>query len=340
MLRSAFIGCGPRARAHAQAYEFVERGTPVAACARTPAHVDRFCREIGIAHAYTDIHQMLEVERPHLVHLVTAADQRVALMSIAAEHEIPVVLVEKPIALQGEDWRQLVELASRSVTKFVVNTQLHFHPRNLELQQVVADGRIGEVRFIDASAGSTILDQGVHLFELAHWYGGSAMPARVVGQMLGAEALSEVEASPDASTIAVEFSNGVRAQIMTGDIAPRISDGAPFYFHKRIAVYGTHGFIHWTMVGWERFTSDGGYEHGVHSYEHEDDRAQAALTDSAFGSVDPGAEPHPTRLELSLVQFNVILGAYMSALRREPVDLPCDPPDGLIDSLRLALGSR
>ena len=278
---------------------------------------------------------MLEIERPDLVHLVTAADQRVPLMTITAEHEVPVVIVEKPVALQGEDWRRLVELASRSSTAFLVNTQLRFHERNVALQRYVADGRIGDVRFIEASAGSTILDQGVHLLDLAHWYGGSAQPSRVVAQLFGAAGLSTVEPSPDDSVMALEFDNGVRSQITTGRTAPRISAGTPFYLHKRIAVYGTRGFVHWTMVGWESFTADGGYAHGTHDYEQEDDRAQAALTDSAFGLMDP--EAHPTRLELSLVQFNAVLGAYVSALRREPVDLPCDPPDGLVESLRSVL---
>ena len=50
------------------------------------------------------------------------------------------------------------------------------------------------------------------------------------------------------------------------------------------------------------------------------------------------AKPHPTRLERSLAQFNVILGLYVSALEARPVDLPCDPPDGLLDSLRERLG--
>ena len=32
MHKSAFLGCGPRARAHARAYEFVTKGKGVAAC--------------------------------------------------------------------------------------------------------------------------------------------------------------------------------------------------------------------------------------------------------------------------------------------------------------------
>jgi len=99
---------------------------------------------------------MLDKECPDLLHIVTTPDLRVPLMTIAAEHEVPVAIVEKPIAIQGEDWRQIRDLREKCKTRFVVNTQLHFHARNLELKRDVAEGRIGEIRFIDVSARSTI----------------------------------------------------------------------------------------------------------------------------------------------------------------------------------------
>jgi hypothetical protein len=42
-------------------------------------------------------------------------------------------------------------------------------------------------------------------------------------------------------------------------------------------------------------------------------------------------------LQSALVDFNVVLGIYTSALERRPVDLPCDPAGGLIDRLRAEL---
>ncbi len=279
---------------------------------------------------------MLEVERPDLLHIVTQPDQRVALMTMAAEHQVPVVIVEKPIAIEGEDWAQLVALASATSTRFVVNTQLHFHPRNAELRRDVSEGRIGEVRFIDASAGCSILDQGVHLLELAHSFAAYATPKRVFAQMAGVAELDTPQPSPDISIVAVEFDGGIRAEMVTGDIAPRVVQTEPFYLQKRIAVYGTRGFVHWTMFGWERFTEEGGYESGAHDYFAEDDRGQAALTDAAFGLLD-GADEHATGIERSLLEFNVVLGAYVSALHRKPVPLPCDPPDSLVAALRDAL---
>jgi predicted dehydrogenase len=283
---------------------------------------------------------MLEVERPDLLHVVTHPDQRVALLTLAAEHAVPVVVVEKPIAIQGEDWRKLATLAATTRTRFVVNTQLHFHPRLSALRNDVEEGRIGETAFIDLSAGSTIADQGVHLLELAHSFARSAPPTTVFAQVAGAAELRSAQPSPDQAIATVTFASGVRAHLEVGRGAPRVAPDAPFYMQKRIAVHGSRGFIHWTMFGWERFTAEEGYASGAHDYAAEDVAGQAALTDAAFRLLEDEGEPHATDIVRSLTEFNVVLGMYVSALRRVPIDLPCDPPDGLIGSLRQALATR
>jgi predicted dehydrogenase len=332
-LRAAFVGCGARAREHADAYRLVRRGRLVAACCRTREHVDAFCDAFRLEHGYTDLEQMLESERPDLLHVVTPPSERVDILSKAAEHGVPVVLVEKPIAIQGEDWRALTEVAATGSTVFLVNTQMRFHRRLAELRRVVSDGGIGDIRLIEASSRSTVLDQGVHLFDLASWFVSDREPSEVVACVRGDESLAR-EASPETSVSMLEFEGGARAQVVTGDAAPRVSTSLPFYFHKRFAAFGTHGFVHWTMVGWERFIAGTGYEQGVHDYEEEDLRAQALLTDSAFEMVGGGGSSHPTRLARSLALFNAVLGAYTSTLTGEPVRLPCDPADELVSSLR------
>jgi hypothetical protein len=93
------------------------------------------------------------------------------------------------------------------------------------------------------------------------------------------------------------------------------------------------------MSGWEKRTRDGGYEKGSHDYGTEDDLAQGRLTEAMFDWLEDDAKPHPTRLARSLAQFNVILGIYVSALESRPVDLPFDPPDGLLDALRERLSA-
>jgi hypothetical protein len=109
------------------------------------------------------------------------------------------------------------------------------------------------------------------------------------------------------------------------------------YHHKRIAVYGTRGWVHWKMTGWERFSETDGYASGEHSYPEQDDRAQAALTDAAFEWAADETKLHPTRLERNLQQFNVVLGGYTSALEGRPVDLPFEPPDGMLEAFKQRL---
>ena len=337
MMKAAFLGCGGRARGHANAYKYVKKGQMVALCDMNEERLKSFGDDFGVETRYTDIHEMLDKERPDVLHIVTPPTLRYDLMKIADDHEVPAVIIEKPIAIQGEDWKQIDELRQTAKTKYVVNTQLHFHGPNLELKKDVADGRIGEVRFIDVSARSTILDQGVHVLELGHSYNGSVAPTRVFGQVSGGKTLSTRQPSPDIGEASIDFENGVRAQLVCGNIAPKVVDSDSPYMHKRVSVYGSRGFVQWTMHGWERFTQENGYESGEHSYGEQDVLAQARLTDAAFDWAADETKLHPTRLEHSLTQFNIILGTYVSALYNVAVDLPFDPPKGLLDAFQYRL---
>jgi predicted dehydrogenase len=312
----------------------VTRGELAAICDRNEPQLEAFGDEFGIDRRYTDLDTMLDVEKPDLLHIITLPTIRVGPMTAAAEHGVPVVLVEKPIAIQGEDYRQILALNQRAKTRYVVNTQLHFHPRNLALKRYVAEGKIGEVRFIDVSARSTMLDQGVHVLELAHSYNAFVPFSRVFGQVSGRETLTSRQPAPDVAEAAIDFANGVRAQMVCGVVAPKATDSDSIYHHKRIAVYGTRGFVQWTMSGWERFSEADGSASGEHVYGEQDERAQAALTDAAFEWAADEKALHPTRLERNLQQFNVVLGGYASALEGRPVDLPFDPPDGILDAFK------
>ena len=109
MYKCAFLGCGPRARRHAQAYQDVKRGKIVAICDLDEERLNEFGEQFGGAR-YTDVHEMLEKEKPDLLHAVSIPGLRFEFMKIAADHKVPVASVEKPIALWGEDWRQIKQL--------------------------------------------------------------------------------------------------------------------------------------------------------------------------------------------------------------------------------------
>jgi predicted dehydrogenase len=293
-----------------------------------------FAKEFGVPNKYTNYEEMLQKEKPDVLHIVTPPSLRYSLMKVASDAGVRACVVEKPIALQGEDWRDLVGLAERTNTKFCVNTQLNFHPRNLDLKKTVAAGGIGDIKFIDASARSTPVNQGPHVLQLVSSYIDNSRPVTVFGQVAGKDCLKSGERSPDNATATVTYANGVRACVCFGlEGAPMANEFESRYMHKRIAVYGTKGFVHWCMDHWERFTPQGGYETGKHGYGEEDLLGQAGLTEAMFRWLDDDKNVHPTHLKQSLAEFNLLTGIYISAMTHKVVKLPCEVPDSLLDKL-------
>ena len=79
--KCAFLGCGPRSNGHAAAYEYINRGETVACCDVNEERLNTYAETHGIANRYTDLDEMLEKEKPDVVHLVTPPTLRVGLMT-------------------------------------------------------------------------------------------------------------------------------------------------------------------------------------------------------------------------------------------------------------------
>jgi predicted dehydrogenase len=344
MYKSAMLGCGGRARAHADAYRFVKGGKLAAICDMNEELLTSFGDDFGISSRYTDLDEMLEKEKPDVLHIVTApvlrgSNKRIrySLMKQASDHGVPAAIVEKPIAVESEDWKQLAGLAEETQTKFVVNTQLNFHPQNLELKRDVAEGRIGEIKFIDASARSTPVDQAPHVMQLVSSYIDNSRPVRVLGQVSGAQDLDSTQPSPMHAAAHVLYDNGLHVSLAFGTgVGQRVPKDPDMgnHTHKRVFVVGTKGFVHWRFSSWERATLEDGYEGGPLNYGEQDVVAQGNFTEAVFDWLDDENNVHPTHLKQSLAESNLILGMYYSGITNEIIELPFEPPDGLMDMLR------
>jgi len=149
--RSAIIAVGgPRAHGLADAYGHIRRAQLVAVSTRRHDKLEAFGDKYGVDSRYTDYREMLANEKPDLVHVNTPPSVRLEILAEAEAAGVAAVLVEKPVALQGEDFLAIRDFAKTAQMKIAVNHQLHFHPRRLQLQNLVRDGAIGEVRFIEA----------------------------------------------------------------------------------------------------------------------------------------------------------------------------------------------
>ncbi|MCY4402696.1 MAG: Gfo/Idh/MocA family oxidoreductase [Candidatus Poribacteria bacterium] len=342
MYKSAILGCGGRARGHASAYRHVTGGKLAAICDMNEERLNDFGDKFDISTRYTDLDKMLEKEKPDLLHIVTAptlrgSNERIrySLMKQVSDHGVPATIVEKPIAIDSDDWKQIAGLAEETETKFIVNTQLNFHPKNIELKRDVAEGKIGEIKFIDASARSTPVNQGPHVLQLVSSYIDNSRPVRVLGQISGRDRLDSAEPSPMHAAAHVMYENGLHVSVAFGPgVGANVSPHKALFRHKRVFVVGTEGFVHWRFNGWERSTQKGGFESGHLNYGDQDVQAQGNLTEAVFDWLDDENKVHPTHLKQSLAEFNLLLGIYYSGITNQIIELPFDPPDGLINSLK------
>jgi predicted dehydrogenase len=341
MFKCAIIGVsGGRARGLADAYRHITRGKLMAISSRQLDKLGAFGENYGVAARYTDYREMLAREKPDLVHVNTPPTVRLEIMQAAHEAGIPALIVEKPLACQGEDYIAIREFARSSRVKIAINHQLHFHPRRMALQQLVRDGRIGEVRFIEASARMNLAYQGTHSLQAIGAFNAAGKPITVFGQVSGAQGLQPSRGqhyAPDQSLAKINYNNGVHALLQCGANAIKVRDDDVTHTHKRIAVYGTRGYVKWTMWSWETFV-DGLYNSGAHAYPEEDILGQAGMTEAMFDWLVNDKAVHPLNLDLALQDFNIILGMYMSALHHKVIELPVEPEPDLLNALRHRLG--
>lgn len=89
------------------------------------------------------------LERPEIAGVVIAAPAELhASLAIRALEANKHVFVEKPLALRIRDAEQVIALAEKVGRTLMVGHLLQYHPGFLKLKQIVAEGRLGRLRYI------------------------------------------------------------------------------------------------------------------------------------------------------------------------------------------------
>lgn len=339
MYKTAIIGVsGERAKGHAEAYQHINRAKLVAVSSRQQDKLESFAQAFGVASSYTDYRDMLTNEQLDLLHVNTPPNVRLEVLEAAEAAQIPLVVLEKPLAIQTEDYLELVAFAQKAKMKVAINHQLHFHPRRTQLQQLVQGGALGELHFIDASSGMNMAYQGTHTLQAIAAFNPHAKPVNIMGQVAGGKSLvanDREHYAPDALLGSLLFDNGVSATLRCGENAPRVINDERVNVHKRVSVYGEKGHIHWSMWHWETLIN-GKLERGKHDYDAEDILGQAALTEAMFDWLESDAV-HPLNLDAALQDFHIMLKLYMSAVQHKVLTLDDPLAHKLIERLRNTL---
>ncbi len=125
--------------------------------------------------------------------IVATLNATLAPISAAAIRAGKHVLVEKPGGITAEEIDELMSLASENNVRVRVGFNHRFHPAFLKAEELINAGELGEMMFVRAryghggrvgydrewradpalSGGGELMDQGVHLIDLAGWFLGN-----------------------------------------------------------------------------------------------------------------------------------------------------------------------
>ena len=96
---------------------------------------------------YADYRQMLEAEKPDVVHICTPNDSHYEIALFAMQRGIHVIC-EKPMTRTLDEARALAEYATAHNLVNAVNFNCRFYPQILEARSTVRSGSLGDIRAI------------------------------------------------------------------------------------------------------------------------------------------------------------------------------------------------
>ncbi|MEE9540130.1 MAG: Gfo/Idh/MocA family oxidoreductase [Candidatus Thorarchaeota archaeon] len=338
---AVIVGCGGRSDPHIRAYEHLEQAGVVACCDIQSEKRDEIAGEFGIR-AYADAAEMINQEAPDIVHIVTTPNVRVEVMRLVSEMKVPLCIVEKPIATGVGDWKALCELEKTSGTKFAVCHQFRWQPHLVKCREALASGRLGDLEFLDFSAGMNVSGQGTHILNYGMSFNGDSPVVRVFGAASGVSETDPAHPAPDTTVGYLTFENEVRALWNNGPTAPTCGDPDIFWQHVRIAAYADKGRVNYEEFGqWEIVSPVGverGHFGGMDTWVENNLLAQAGLYQAMFDWLDDDQKMPGTHLSQSLHEWKVVLALYASALYRTPIKMSeFAPPEDLFEQLKVAL---
>jgi len=151
-LKVALVGCGKMADSHAEEIAKLPNGRLIAVCDAELLMAEQLAVRFGIPHHFANLQQMLETVRPDVLHIVTPPQSHLALAKIGVDAGCH-VMVEKPLAMNLADTRELVEYVRRAGKKMTTGWRANFEPPALALQRMLADGVLGDVVHVNSVFG-------------------------------------------------------------------------------------------------------------------------------------------------------------------------------------------
>ena len=151
-VRSCLIGCGVIAQTHLKVLDRMGNANVVALCDSNRDAARQLARQHKILHTYSNASEMLRSEQPDLVHILTPPQSHAGLTELAF-HNGCHVLVEKPMAVNAQEARRMVELATKTGQHLCVGHNHLYDPVIVRARKQVELGELGDILWVESYYG-------------------------------------------------------------------------------------------------------------------------------------------------------------------------------------------
>jgi predicted dehydrogenase len=331
------VGLGKRGMHHAQAFQDNKRFQIVGLCDIDPSRLEAAAKQFGQPETSTDAGTLLKSVRPDVFCFCTLPQLRLELIRTGVESGARLIAFEKPVALSMNEGLEVMDVLRRAKVKAVVSHQHRYGDHYKKVKEIIARGAIGRVHTVYGTASGWMMHMVTHLIDYIRWFNDNAEAEWVVGQASGKEKLKDNHPSPDYVAGLIQFANGVRGIVESGDGAPDVPEVDYWWRKCRIGAQGTEGFAEvLTGGGWRAVTKD---SNGVISgpgcmdYAHDMPPYVQEIADW----LDDPQKIHPCNGESAFKGFEIMMAICRSAVQRGKIKLPLGRGEPELEALAKAL---
>ncbi len=202
LIRVGIIGCGGIANGkHMPALKKVKDCEMVAFCDIIPERAEAAAKKYGTADAkvYTDYKELLKDPTIAVVHVCTP-NRAHSFITVDALEAGKHVMCEKPMAINSEEAKKMLDAAKRTGKKLTIGYQSRFRDDSVYMKQEAEAGTFGDIYYAKATAlrrravptwgvflneyeqgGGPLIDIGTHALDLTLWMMNNYKPKYCVG---------------------------------------------------------------------------------------------------------------------------------------------------------------
>ena len=331
------VGLGKRGMHHAEAFANNGRFEIVGLCDIDKERLDAAAEKFGAPKTATDAKTLMQGLKADVFCFCTMPTLRLELIRLGVDSGASLIAYEKPIAMTTNEALEVMKVVRDAGVKTVVSHQHRYGDHYQKVKEIISSGAIGRVHTVYGTATGWMLHMMTHLIEYIRWFNDNAEAEWVVGQAAGKEKFSDNHPSPDYVAGLIQFSNGVRGIVESGDGAPDVPEVEYWWRKCRIGAQGTEGFAEvLTGGGWRAITKNSGgmiSGPGTMDYAHD---MPPYIQEIADWLDDPN-KVHPCNGESAYKGFEIMMAICRSAVQRGKITLPLGPGEAELDALEKAL---